>query len=152
MDCVSIKRANLLNIVEHKKILLKICEIFCLHRNRQTTWQSYQMCQTKILSPFDKNSLSKPNLKPQFIIGGWSEAGGFYMKITQNCQISQGIAADFCNNTEGLIQSSLVGYLVQTKKREKETSQCRFFSRSNCNLFVRMQAKMAKLKTSLFLF
>ena len=52
------------------------------------TWQSYQICRRKILSPSDKNSPSEPNYKPQFIIRGWSEAGGFYMKITQNCQIS----------------------------------------------------------------
>ena len=35
-------------------------------------------------------------LKVTFIIGDWSEAGGFYMKITQNCQISEPNSADLC--------------------------------------------------------
>ena len=81
---------------EKKEVLLKICEKICLRRNRQT-WQSYQICQRKILSLSDKNSLSRLNLKPQFIIRGWSEAGGFYTKITQNCQISEPNSADLCN-------------------------------------------------------
>ena len=60
------------------------------------TWQSYQICQRKILFLSDKNSPSKPNSKPQFIIRGWLEAEGFYMKITQNCQISLPTSADLC--------------------------------------------------------
>ena len=98
MECVSIKqkKSNLLNCQRtsfrtvKKEVLLKICK---KRRNRQT-WQSYQIWQKKILSLSDKNSLSKLNLKPQFIIRGWSEAGGFY---TKNCQISEPNSADLCN-------------------------------------------------------
>ena len=113
---------------------MKFCENFCLRCNRQT-WQSYQICQTKIMSPFDKNSLSKPNLKPQFIIGGWSEAGGFYTKITQNCQISQWIAADLCNIIFNGIYCFYTYTFMQngrTKQRKLEKKWKKINKRKSC--------------------
>ena len=115
---------------------------FCLHRNRQT-WQSYQMCQRRILLLSVKNSLSKPNLNPQFIIRGWSEAGGLYLKITQNCQISTPTSADlsatifngiYCTS----IRTNLTGFLYKLLLKQNHRAQTCImgqFSSSKFHLF-----------------
>ena len=79
------------------KISIKFQTFVYLIHNRQT-WQSYQMCQTKILDISDKNRQSKPNCEPQFIIRRTSNRGHYFSKVTQNLPMYRMYPADLCTN------------------------------------------------------
>ena len=59
-------------------------------------WQSYQLCQRKILSLAFKNRPSKPNLGPQFIIRMTSNWGHYFLKVTPNLPTYRIYPADLC--------------------------------------------------------
>ena len=50
-------------------------------------WQCYQIFSAKTDEISGTFWNSNPTPKRSFLIGGWSEAGAFYMKIAPNCQI-----------------------------------------------------------------
>ena len=80
-----------------KKFFWKFVKIsnFCLRSNRQP-WQSYQMCQRKILVLSVKNRHLKPNFEPQFIIGMTSNRGHYLWKVTPNLPMYRIYPADLC--------------------------------------------------------